>query len=165
MRSTGEVLGIAETFGLAYWKSQEAVTALPTHGTVLMTVAERDRSEVVAEVARRFAGLGFRIRATAGTRAFLAARGVVADHILKQHEGRPSIADAIKNGDIQLIVNTPAGKISEHDDSYLRKLAIRHRVPYLTALTAAMAAASGIEAYRTSGTGVRSLQSYHSSLR
>ena len=156
---------MAESFGLAYWKAQEAVTALPTSGSVLITVAERDRGPVVEEVARRFVDLGFQVRATSGTRAFLLERGVLADPILKQHEGRPNIADAIKNGEIHLIVNTPAGKMSEHDDSYLRKMAIRHRVPYLTTLTAAMAAASGIAAFQASESGVRSLQSYHSALR
>ena len=163
MRSTGEVLGLADSFGLAYWKAQEAVTPLPTEGTVLITVAERDRP-AAAEAARRFAELGFKIRATVGTHAFLASQGIPSEPILKQHEGRPNITDAIKNKSIQLIVNTPAGKLSEYDDSYIRKAAIRHKVPYLTTLTAAMAAANGIAAYRDSNAAVKSLQSYHAQL-
>ncbi|MDA8216108.1 MAG: carbamoyl-phosphate synthase large subunit [Dehalococcoidales bacterium] len=160
MRSTGEVLGLAQSFGLAFWKAQEAVTPLPIEGTVLITVAERDRPAVL-ETARRFAALGFNIKATAGTRAFLASQGVVAEPIYKQHEGRPNITDAIKNKAIQLVINTPAGRLSEYDDSYIRKAAIRYRVPYITTLTAALAAADGISAYRESGTSVNSLQSYH----
>ena len=162
MRSTGEVLGMADSFDLAFWKAQEAVAPLPTGGTVLITVAERDRSEVVADVARRFARLGFNIRATAGTHAFLASHDVPSEPILKQHEGRPNIVDAIKNRAIQLVINTPAGKLSEHDDSYIRKMAIRHKVPYITTLTAATA--DGIAAYRESKSHVKSLQSYHASI-
>ncbi len=163
MRSTGEVLGLADSFGLAFWKAQEAVQPLPTEGTVLITVAERDRPGAV-EVARRFVELGFRIRATAGTHAYLAQHGIPSEPILKQHEGRPNITDAIKNRSIQLVINTPAGKLSEHDDSYIRKAAIRYRVPYITTLTAALAAASGIGAYRESKSGVKSLQSYHAQI-
>ena len=163
MRSTGEVLGLADTFGLAIWKAQEAVTRLPTEGTVLITVAERDRP-AVAEVARWFADLGFKIIATAGTRAFLASQGIAAEPILKQHEGRPNITDAIKNKAVQLLINTPAGRMSEHDDSYIRKAAIRYRVPYITTMMAALAAADGIAAYRECGSEVKSLQSYHAQL-
>ncbi|MDA8219455.1 MAG: hypothetical protein M0Z94_17780, partial [Dehalococcoidales bacterium] len=163
MRSTGEVLGMADSFGLAFWKAQEAVLPLPTAGTVLITVSERERP-AIAEVARRFADLGFKIRATAGTRAFLAERDIPAEPILKQHEGRPNITDAIKNKAIQLVINTPAGKLSEHDDSYIRKAAIRHRVPYITTLTAALAAADGIAAYRESQSAVKSLQVYHAAV-
>jgi len=95
MRSTGEVLGMAYSFGLAFWKAQEAIIPLPTHGTVLITVAERDRPAAV-EVAKRFADLGFNIRATAGTHAFLNAHGILSEPILKEYEGRPNISDAIK---------------------------------------------------------------------
>ena len=164
MRSTGEVLGMAETFPLAFWKAQEAVSSLPTKGTVLITVAERDRSALVADVAKRFAQLGFKITATAGTHRFLADHGIASEPILKRHEGRPSVADAIKNRAIQLVINTPAGKLSEHDDSYIRKLAIRYKVPYITTITAAMAAANGIAAYCECESGVRSLQSYHAQI-
>jgi carbamoyl-phosphate synthase large subunit len=164
MRSTGEVLGIADSFGLAYWKAQEAITPLPNSGTVLITVSERDRS-LVGEVARQFADLGFRVRATAGTGALLESQGIPAASILKEHEGRPNITDAIKNGEIHLIINTPAGKLSKYDDSYIRKAAIKYRVPYITTLAAASAAAKGIAACREGKTDVKSLQSYHGDVK
>ncbi len=165
MRSTGEVLGMGDSFGLAFFKAQEATQSrLPLEGTVLITVAERDRERVLP-AASEFAGLGFRIRATAGTCAFLAERGIDAEPILKLHEGRPHIADAIKNGEIGLVVNTPAGKTSEFDDSYIRKAAIEHRVPYITTTAAALAAARGIAAYLERPGEVRSLQAYHADIR
>lgn len=163
MRSTGEVLGMAYSFGLAFWKAQEAIIPLPTHGTVLITVAERDRPAAV-EVAKRFADLGFNIRATAGTHAFLNAHGILSEPILKEYEGRPNISDAIKNGEIQIIINTPSGKLSKYDDSYIRKIAVARRVAYITSLTAAMAAAKGIETYREGKSEVCSLQSYHAGI-
>ncbi len=164
MRSTGEVLGMASSYGLAFYKAQEATgTRLPTEGTVLFTVAERDR-ELALPAAKEFASLGFKLRATAGTHAFLEANGIASQAILKLHEGRPNIADAIKNGEIQLVVNTPAGKSSEFDDSYIRKAAIKHRVPYITTTSAALAAAKGIAAHREPHGGVRSLQSYHADI-
>ena len=111
MRSTGEVLGMADSFGLAFFKAQEAAgSRLPLEGTVLITVAERDR-ELVLAAAQEFHALGFKIRATAGTHAFLAEHGIASEPILKLHEGRPNIEDAIKNGEIQLVVNTPAGQV------------------------------------------------------
>ncbi|MHB0981131.1 MAG: carbamoyl-phosphate synthase large subunit [Thermoleophilia bacterium] len=161
MRSTGEVLGMADSFGLAFYKAQEAAQQrLPLEGTVLITVAEADRVGVV-EAAAEFSRLGFGIRATTGTQAYLAERGIAAEPILKLHEGRPNIEDAIKNGEIQLVVNTPAGTSSEFDDSYIRKAAIKHKVPYITTTAAAVAAAKGIAAHRAGGGRVRSLQSYH----
>jgi len=161
MRSTGEVLGLAESFGLAFYKSQEAAQQrLPLEGTVLITVSPQDRP-AVSEVARRFKELGFRILASQGTQAFLAELGIKADRILKMHEGRPNIVDAIKNGEIHLVINTPSGKLSTYDDSYIRKAAIRYRVPYITTLAAALAAAKGIEACRKKAWSVRSLQSYY----
>jgi carbamoyl-phosphate synthase large subunit len=164
MRSTGEVLGMADSFGLAFAKAEEAAQQrLPLEGTVLVTVAARDR-DLVLDTAREFHALGFKIRATAGTHAFLAEHGVPAEPILKLHEGRPNIEDAIKNGDIQLVVNTPAGKSSEFDDSYIRKAAIRHKVPYITTTAAATAAAKGIAARRAARGRVRSLQSYHAAI-
>ena len=127
---------------------------------MLITVAERDR-DLVLEAAKEFQALGFKIRATVGTHAFLAGHGIPSEPILKLHEGRPNIEDAIKNGDIHLVVNTPAGKSSEFDDSYIRKAAIRHKVPYITTTAAATAAAKGIAARRAARGRVRSLQSYH----
>jgi len=165
MRSTGEVLGMARSPGLAFFKAQQATRSpLPLEGTVLITVAEVDRPAVL-EAARLFHELGFRLRATRGTRAFLEAHGIPAELALKVHEGRPHIGDAIKNGEIQLLVNTPAGRQSVHDDSYLRKAAIRARVPYVTTAAGAKAAAEGIAARRRGVEEVRSLQDYHAALR
>jgi len=164
MRSTGEVLGLADSYGLAFYKAQEAAGGrLPDVGTVLITVAERDRERILP-AARRFAEIGFDIRATAGTAAFLGEHGIAATPVLKLHEGRPNIADIITNGEVQLVVNTPAGKSSEFDDSYVRKAAIRHRVPYITTTSAALAAAEGIAAHREAKGTVRSLQEYHASI-
>jgi carbamoyl-phosphate synthase large subunit len=164
MRSTGEVLGIAGSFGLAFWKAQEAVTPLPTCGTVLITVVEHDRP-AVGELARQFYKLGFKILATAGTHAFLSSQGIPSMVILKEHEGRPNISDAIKNKEIQLVINTPTGKLSKHDDSYIRKSAIKYKVPYITTLAAAMAAVKGIAAYREGKSDVRALQDYHADIK
>jgi len=164
MKSTGEVLGIAESFGMAFWKAQEAVTPLPTSGTVLITVAEDDRP-AVGDVARHFASLGFKIVATAGTHSFLSSQGIPSVSILKEHEGRPNITDAIKNKEIQLVINTPVGKLSKYGDSYIRKAAIKYKVPYITTLDAAMAAAKGIATYHEGKSSVRSLQKYHADIK
>jgi carbamoyl-phosphate synthase large subunit len=163
MKSTGEVLGLAESFGLAYWKAQEVINSLPTKGTVLITVAEHDRANphALVEVARQFINLGFTIRATTGTQAFLARYDIAAEHILKEHEGRPNITDAIKNNEIQLVINTPSGKLSKYDDSYIRKAAIKYKVPYITSLTAALASVRGITAYCAGQSTVKPLQQYH----
>jgi carbamoyl-phosphate synthase large subunit len=164
MRSTGEVLGLSDRFDLAFFKAEEAASQrLPSDGTVLITVAERDRPAVLG-VARAFRDLGFRIRATRGTHAFLAENGVASELILKLHEGRPNIADAIANGEIQLVINTPIGKLSQYDDSYIRKAAIKYKIPYITTLTAAAAAAKGIAARRDGNPGVKSLQEYHAEI-
>ena len=165
MRSTGEVLGLANNFGRAFFKAQEGTgTMLPQAGAVLITVADKDRSGGL-EAARRFAALGFKIYATEGTKAYLGAHGIESELLLKMHEGRPNIADAIMNGKIQLVINTPIGRLSIHDDSYIRKAAIKHRVPYITTVAAAIAAAEGIAACQEQGKGaVRSLQEYHAQL-
>jgi len=161
MRSTGEVLGLADGFGLAYYKAQSAAQqVLPLEGTVLITVSEKDRPAVL-EVANQFHNLGFKIRATNGTQAFLNSQGIPAELIAKMHEGRPNIVDGIKNGEIHLVINTPSGKLSKHDDSYIRKSAIRYKVPYITTLAAALAAARGIAAFRRGHGTVKSLQDYH----
>jgi carbamoyl-phosphate synthase large subunit len=165
MRSTGEVLGLARSPGLAFFKAQQATRSrLPLSGTVLVTVAEPDKPGVL-EAVRELAGLGFRVKATRGTRDFLASRGVEAELVLKLHEGRPNLVDAIVNGEVQLLVNTPAGKRSAHDDSYIRKAAIRARVPYVTTAAAAVMTAKGIAARRAGAEGVRSLQELHAALR
>ena len=161
MRSTGEVLGMAENYGEAFFKAQVAASQfLPLEGTVLITVSERDRPGAL-EAARRFAEEGFSIVATEGTQKFFAENGVVAAPILKEHEGRPNITDAIKNREIHLVVNTPVGKTGAHDDSYIRKAAIKYKVPYITTTAAAIAAVKGISAMRKGHGSVRSLQHYH----
>ena len=165
MRSTGEVLGMADSFGLAFYRAQEAAGQhLPLEGTVLITVADRDRPAVV-EVARRFAELGFRIRATQGTHVLLKSHDIASELILKMREGRPNIADAITDGEIQLVINTPRGKVGKADDAYIRQTAIRRKVPYVTTLAAAFAAAKGIAAYRQGQGQVKSLQSYHADIK
>jgi carbamoyl-phosphate synthase large subunit len=177
MRSTGEVLGLATGSGLAFFKSQEAAGArLPTSGTVLMTIAERDRvtsatpgagskqGDKVLRAARLFAQCGFRLVATVGTAKFLAEHGITVETALKLHEGRPNIADLVENGAVQLVINTPAGTSSEFDDSYIRKAAIRMRIPYMTTIAATLATAEGIAAYQAGQEEVRSLQEYHASI-
>jgi len=161
MRSTGEVLGMSDSFGLAFFKAQEAAYQnLPSEGAVLITVSERDR-QAVLEVAKQFDKLGFKIKATIGTHGFLADNGIESKHIRKMHEGRPNIVDDIKNKEIQLVINTPSGKLSKYDDSYIRKAAIKYKVPYITTIAAANAAARGIAAHQRVQGKVRSLQSYH----
>lgn len=167
MRSTGEVLGIADSFGLAYFKAQEATQSpLPTSGTVLISVNDQDKA-MALETAREFANLGFRIKATEGTYKFLQENGVAAEKIKKLFEGRPNIVDGVTNGEIHLIINTPSGKRSQHDDSYIRKAAIKYKVPYITTIAAAMASAKGIAAYLENNhpeTKLKSLQEYHAEI-
>ena len=165
MRSTGEVLGMAASFGLAFYKAQEATQVpLPSEGAVLISVTEKDR-DAVLEVARQFVDLGFRIKATDGTYRYISSQGIPSDLVLKLHEGRPNIVDHIKNKEINLVINTPSGKLSKDDDSYIRKSAISHKVPYITTLAAALAAARGIRAFLKRPSEVRSLQSYHADIR
>jgi carbamoyl-phosphate synthase large subunit len=165
MRSTGEVLGMANSYGLAFFKAQDATQQpLPSEGAVLITVADADKKSVV-DVAREFKKLGFKILTTEGTHQLLADNGIETEHVLKMHEGRPNIVDAIKNGEIQLVINTPAGKLSKHDDSYIRKAAINYKVPYITTTAAAAATVKGIAASRNGEAAVRSLQSYHSAIK
>jgi carbamoyl-phosphate synthase large subunit len=165
MRSTGEVLGLADRFGLAFFKAQEATQqVLPSEGAVLITVSEKDKG-VALEVATRFQELAFRVLATEGTHKFLADHGIQSEPIRKMHEGRPNIVDGIKNGEIQLIINTPSGRLSKHDDSYIRKAAIKYKVPYITTAAAAIAAARGIAAYQQGHGRVKSLQRYHGDIK
>ncbi len=166
MRSTGEVLGLAPTFGLAYFKSQEAATPpLPLQGTVFISVTDTDKP-ALAEVARHFLRLGFRVKATVGTQAHLARLGIATERSYKVREGqRPNVVDEIKSGAIDLVINTPIGKTSQFDDAYIRKAAIKYKVPYLTTVAAARAAVVGIEASRSGRAGVKSLQSYHADIR
>ena len=166
MRSTGEVLGMSDSFGEAYYKAQEATqTKLPTEGTVLLSVCDRDKPELV-EIAAAFSELGFRIIATSGCYDMITKAGIPAEKIFKIYEGRPNIADQIANGEIQLLVNTPAGKTSASDDSYIRKSAIKHRVPYITTMAAAKASAEGIRALiENKQFGVKSIQDYHADIK
>ncbi len=161
MRSTGEVLGMAGSFGLAFYKASEAASQyLPKEGTVLLTVSRRERPAVL-EVARLFNELGFKIKSTRNTHAFFQENGIPSEMVLKLHEGRPNIIDGVKNKEYDLIINTPSGKLSKHDDSYIRKAAIGFKIPYITTLSAAIAAAKGIAAIRQGKGSIKSLQEYH----
>ncbi len=165
MRSTGEVLGLSDAFGRAFFKSQEAAKMnLPDKGTVLISVTKKDRPAAL-EVALRFRELGFEIMSTKGTGDYLSRRGIDSSLILKAHEGRPNIVDKIKNGEIQLVINSPSGRLSEFDDSYIRKTAIKYRIPYFTTMTAAVAASRGIEDQRKGAYKVKSLQDYHRDMK
>jgi carbamoyl-phosphate synthase large subunit len=165
MRSTGEVLGLADSYGMAFFKSQEATqTPLPVQGTVLITIADRDKEKIV-ETAKNFRDMGFTILSTGGTKQFLEKHGIQATLILKVHEGRPNIVDAIKNREIDLVVNTPAGRLSEYDDSYIRKNAIKHKIPYITTTSAALSSTKGIKERQQGEYKVRSLQDYHSAIK
>ncbi len=164
MRSTGEVLGMSRIFGMAFFKAEEAAgPMLPLSGAVLISVAEKNAN--VLKIGREFVKLGFKIRATAGTHAFFKENGVESEPILKMYEGRPNIADAIMNKGIQLVINTPIGKRGVTDDSYIRKAAIKCKVPYITTLAAAIASAKGIGEAVKGRAGVKSLQSYHKDIR
>lgn len=164
MRSTGEVLGLAGSYGMAFFKSQEATsTPLPIKGTVLITIADRDKDRIL-ETAHSFIEMGFTIISTKGTRQFLKENGIESKLILKVHEGRPNIVDAIKNGEINLVVNTPAGPMSEYDDSYIRKNAIKYKIPYITTTSAALSSAKGIKDRQDGEYKVKSLQEYHSEI-
>jgi carbamoyl-phosphate synthase large subunit len=165
MRSTGEVLGMADSFGMAFYKSQQAAKSeLPLKGTVLITVIDPEKKAIL-KVGKEFEKLGFNIKATEGTCNYLTSNGVKAERILKMHEGRPNIVDAIKNGEIQLVINTPAGKLSKYDDSYIRKAAIKYKIPYITTTAAAAASVKGIAAAKSGKASVRSLQSYHAEIK
>ena len=166
MRSTGEVLGMANTFGLAYFKSQEAAgLPLPTEiGKVLFSLS--DKAPDAAEAALRFADLGCTILATEGTAKFLESKGVPCERIAKIGEGRPNVIDVITNREVVLIVNTPSGRRDARaDDASIRKAAIKGRIPYLTTPAAALAAARGIRTARDGEGAVRSLQEYHATIR
>ena len=166
MRSTGEVLGLSQSYGEAFLKAQEGIQSpLPTEGTVLISVNRKDRPDAVV-LAKMFSELGFRIIATGNTCKAIQAAGIEAERINKLYEGRPNILDAITNGEIDLIINTPVDKTSVHDDSYLRKAAIKGKVPYITTIAAATATAHGLKTSRnTESDNVKSLQQLHSEIR
>lgn len=162
MRSTGEVLGLSSSYGEAFFKAQEAIQSkLPLEGTVLISVNNKDKEEVVG-VAKTFAQDGFHIVATAGTHDILTEAGIDAVKVNKMQEGRPNIYDMITNGDIQLVINSPRDKDDINDDSYLRKAAIKAKIPYMTTVAAAKATAEGIHAVKNdASSGVKSLQKLH----
>ena len=162
MRSTGEVLGLADNTGTAFYKSQEAAgSVLPLEGNVLLSVNEQDKPEV-AEIAASLHKDGFSVLATGRTYEVIKEAGIPVEKVNKLYEGRPNIQDMITNGTIQLIVNSPSGKESAHDDSYLRKSAIKHKIPYITTINAARAAVDGISQIKAHSTGsVKSLQEWH----
>ena len=165
MRSTGEVLGLSPSYGEAFFKAQEATQSkLPTEGTVLISVNNKDKAEVV-DIAKAFHEVGFKIVATGNTHKLITESGIPAEKIKKLYEGRPNTLDAITNGDYQLIINSPAGKESVNDDSYLRKAAIKGKVPYMTTMAAAKATAEGIRHIKEHGSSeVKSLQELHSEI-
>ena len=161
MRSTGEVMGHSPTFGNAYAKAWlGAGHSMPTSGTAFLSVHENDKGALLP-VARRLASLGFDLVATSGTAAFLSSQGLEAKTILKVHEGRPNIADALANEEIALVINTPLGRESHEDDAYIRTTALKHDVPCITTLSGAMAAVEGIANLISDELSVRSLQSLH----
>jgi carbamoyl-phosphate synthase large subunit len=164
MRSTGEVLGLSDSYGLAFFKAEEATQqSLPLQGTVLITVADSDKTSI-AETAKTFTEIGFKVVATEGTHKYLSEKGIKSELIFKVNEGRPNIVDAIKNKEIHLIINTPIGKQSKTDDSYIRKSAIKYKIPYITTTTAAAATVKGIAVRQTRDPKIKSLQSYHAGI-
>ncbi len=165
MRSTGEVMGIADSFGMAFAKAQISVDgALPLSGSIFVTVNDHDKANAVP-IVRRFHGLGFRVFATEGTARYLRARGVPAERVLKVHEGRPNAIDLLVSGQIQLLINTPLGKLSQQDDYAIRQAALQHRVPYTTTLSGASAASDAVIALKSRAGEVRPLQEWHALAR
>lgn len=165
MRSTGEVLGLSRFWGEAFYKAQEGIQSkLPLSGKVLITVNDKDKSEVV-EVAKGFEEIGFEILASKGTCKILAENGIISKEVLKINEGRPNILDIILNGEVDLVINSPVGDKSAVDDSYLRKAAIKKKIPYMTTMAAAKATVSGIKTIKERGNSeVKSLQELHASI-
>ncbi|MCI5849731.1 MAG: carbamoyl-phosphate synthase large subunit [Lachnoclostridium sp.] len=165
MRSTGEVLGLSENFGEAFYKAQEATqTRLPLEGTVLFSVNSSSKKEL-PEIAKDFHECGFKIVATGNTYEVIKEAGIPVEKINKMQEGRPNIVDGIMNGDINLVINTPAGANKQFDDSYIRKTSIKKKIPYITTMAAAKATAAGIKAVKEHGTlNVKSLQELHAAI-
>jgi carbamoyl-phosphate synthase large subunit len=164
MKSTGEVMGGAANFGVAFAKAQLAVgQRLPERGTAFVSVNNDDKANLLP-IARDLSELGFRLLATRGTAAYLRARGLEVDVVFKVNEGRPNVADEITNGRVDLVVNTPLGRESFFDDRAVRRAAMLHEVPCITTLTGAAAAVSAIRAMRNQGVGVRALQDYYAGI-
>lgn len=164
MRATGEVLGIADSFGLAFYKASQAAGAtFPVKGNVLLTIADKDKSSIIS-IASELKNLGFSILTTEGTGNLLRENGITSTVIKKLHEGRPNITDSIKNNEINLIINTPVGRSSKYDDSYIRRMAIQHKIPYITSMTAARACVEGIKAAAKTEIKPKALQDYYKKL-
>ena len=164
MRSTGEVMGISDSFGWSFAKAQLAASnGLPLEGTILITVNDPDKP-TVTPIARRFQELGFRVLATTGTAKYLRARGIPVTPVFKVHEGRPNCLDFVVNGDVQLLINTPMGKHAQFDDYILREAALRNRVAYTTTMSAASAACDAILALRSRKPSVKSIQEWQREL-
>ncbi|MGN0162172.1 MAG: carbamoyl-phosphate synthase large subunit, partial [Candidatus Ornithomonoglobus sp.] len=165
MRSTGEVLGMASSFGEAFAKAEEATkVALPTGGKVLISVNDRDKYEL-AELAQGFIDCGFEIISTKGTAKYLAANGIPAKSVAKLNEGRPNILDIITNKQAAIVINTPNDKKGAADDSYIRKAVIKGRIPYMTTMAEAKACIAGIKAVQEGNSSVKSLQSFHKEIK
>ena len=161
MKSTGEVMGVGDSFGVAFAKAWlGAGNRLPLKGAAFLSVKDRDK-EAVVPIARRLAGLGFRLLATAGTAEHLAAAGLAVERALKVHEGRPHVVDHLINGEIDLVVNTPLGRVSHDDDAEIRRTALKHGIPCVTTLSGALAAADAIAALGGEALQVRPLQEIH----
>jgi len=161
MRATGEVMGIAESFGRAFYKAQESAGyRLPLKGNVLLTVADKDKKALLP-VAKKLIQMGLTIAATEGTGQFLAKNKIDCTTLKKVHEGRPNISDALKNNELQMVINTPIGKKSKFDDSYIRMIAIQHKIPYVTSIAAAQASVEGIEKMIEKEDAPKALQDYH----
>jgi carbamoyl-phosphate synthase large subunit len=164
MRATGEVMGIADNFGLAFYKAEEAAgSKLPTEGNVLLTVTDKHKPDALP-IAKELHNLGFTILATENTSRFLNEHNIPNTKIKKLHEGRPNILDAIKNREIQLVINTPIGKFSKYDDSHIRITAIQKKIPYVTTMAAAAATVEGIKAAKNKAVTAKSLQAYHAEI-
>lgn len=162
MRSSGSVVGFASNIGEAYFKAQAATNAnIPTSGTVMISVDDT-KKKAVESVAQEFIKLGFKVVSTSGTYNHLISKGIQATKVDKMFEGRPNIADILINKEVNLIVNTPSGIKSEYDDSYIRKITIRHRICYITTIEAANAAINGIKEAKSGKSLIKPLQSYYS---
>lgn len=158
-------MGIDQDFGLAFFKAEESAGGrLPLEGSVLVTVTDRDKPELFP-IAAKLSQMGFKILATENTHLFLKEKGIISVLVKKVHEGRPNICDAIKNKEINLIMNTPIGRMSVYDDSYIRMLAIQYKIPYVTTMSAARATVDGIEAMKKRQSEPKSLQEYHKMLK
>ena len=161
MRSTGEVMGVSTSYGLAFAKAQLAAgQRLPRKGTVFLSVNDRDKKHV-GPLGRELSSLGFKLLATRGTASALPAAGIEAEEVFKVNEGRPNIVDLMKTAKIDLVINTPLGRESFYDEKSIRRAAIRYNIPCITTLAAAHAAARGIRALFEQGTEVAALQDLH----